>query len=165
MRISTATTALKRKLGKLVDTSEKGCWAASFDSSKISFLPEAVITPRRAADIGRGADEAPDPTPVLYREHLDGAWLRWSVVEHDARDVPGVHGPRCLIFTSEDCIRRVWDFPVDWRALDAVGLTALSWRREATRRNNGVRAGACRVTTRCPPAPPRSRAEWRYRRA
>ena len=52
MGTSTATTALKRKLGKLVDTSEAGCWAASFDSSKISFLPEAVITPRRAADIG-----------------------------------------------------------------------------------------------------------------
>ena len=52
MRTSAATTALKRKLGKIVDTSEKGCWAASFDSSKISFLPEAVITPRREADIG-----------------------------------------------------------------------------------------------------------------
>jgi glycolate oxidase len=47
-----ATTLLKRKLGKIVDTSEKGCWAASFDSSKISFLPEAVITPRREAEIG-----------------------------------------------------------------------------------------------------------------
>jgi glycolate oxidase len=52
MRISAATSALKRKLGKTVDTSEKGCWAASFDSSKISFLPEAVVTPRREADIG-----------------------------------------------------------------------------------------------------------------
>lgn len=52
MRQSAATIALKRKLGKLVDTSAAGCWAASFDSSKISFLPEAVITPRREADIG-----------------------------------------------------------------------------------------------------------------
>jgi glycolate oxidase len=48
----TATAALKRKLGKIVDTSEKGRWAASFDSSKISFLPDAVITPKREADIG-----------------------------------------------------------------------------------------------------------------
>jgi glycolate oxidase len=47
-----ATAALKRRLGSQVDTSEKGCWAASFDSSKISFLPEAVITPRVEADIG-----------------------------------------------------------------------------------------------------------------
>ncbi len=53
MKISAqATAALKRKLGKIVDLSEKGRWAASFDSSKISFLPEAVITPRREADIG-----------------------------------------------------------------------------------------------------------------
>ena len=49
---ASATAALKRKLGKIVDTSEKGRWAASFDSSKISFLPDAVVTPRREADIG-----------------------------------------------------------------------------------------------------------------
>ena len=47
------TASLKRRLGACVDTTEKGRWAASFDSSKISFLPAAVITPRREADIGR----------------------------------------------------------------------------------------------------------------
>lgn len=47
-----ATSALKRRLGARVDTSEKGRWAASFDSSKISFLPDAVVTPRREADVG-----------------------------------------------------------------------------------------------------------------
>ena len=47
-----ATKLLKRRLGSRVDTSRDGCWAASFDSSKISFLPEAVITPRREAEIG-----------------------------------------------------------------------------------------------------------------
>src|SRR5688572_26980107 len=46
------TASLKRRLGARVDVSEKGRWAASFDSSKISFLPDAVITPRREADIG-----------------------------------------------------------------------------------------------------------------
>jgi glycolate oxidase len=45
------TASLKRRLGAIVDVSEKGRWAASFDSSKISFLPDAVITPRREADI------------------------------------------------------------------------------------------------------------------
>lgn len=44
--------SLKRRLGACVDTSEKGRWAASFDSSKISFLPDAVVTPRKEADIG-----------------------------------------------------------------------------------------------------------------
>jgi glycolate oxidase len=47
-----ATRQLKRRLGPRVDTSQEGCWAASFDSSKISFLPVAVITPRAAADVG-----------------------------------------------------------------------------------------------------------------
>lgn len=53
MRIfSTATGQLRRRLGACVDTSKQGCWAASFDSSKISFLPVAVITPRTEKDIG-----------------------------------------------------------------------------------------------------------------
>ena len=47
-----ATRLLKRRLGARADTSKKGCWAASFDSSKISFLPEAVITPKTEAEIG-----------------------------------------------------------------------------------------------------------------
>jgi len=47
-----ATRQLKRRLGPRVDTSKEGCWAASFDSSKISFLPAAVITPRAEADVG-----------------------------------------------------------------------------------------------------------------
>jgi glycolate oxidase len=49
---ASATTALKRRLGSRVDTSEKGRWEASFDSSKISFMPAAVITPRVEADLG-----------------------------------------------------------------------------------------------------------------
>ncbi|MBL9216362.1 MAG: FAD-binding protein [Opitutaceae bacterium] len=47
-----ATALLKRRLGARVDLSEDGRWAASFDSSKISFLPAAVVTPRQEADIG-----------------------------------------------------------------------------------------------------------------
>lgn len=47
-----ATKALQRRLGARVDTSPEACWAASFDSSKISFLPAAVITPRRDAEVG-----------------------------------------------------------------------------------------------------------------
>lgn len=49
---ATATRELKRRLGARVDTSERGRFAASFDSSKISFLPAAVITPRAEADVG-----------------------------------------------------------------------------------------------------------------
>ena len=49
----TATAQLKRRLGARVDTSVQGLWAASFDSSKVSFLPEAVVTPRDEKEVGQ----------------------------------------------------------------------------------------------------------------
>jgi glycolate oxidase len=48
-----ATSQLKRRLGsRVVFTGDEARFAASFDSSKISFLPEAVIKPKKEADIG-----------------------------------------------------------------------------------------------------------------
>jgi len=48
-----ATRLLKRRLGaSVVATDPKSCFEASFDSSKISFLPVAVVKPRQEADIG-----------------------------------------------------------------------------------------------------------------
>lgn len=47
-----ATRELQRRLGARVDVSDQGRFAASFDSSKVSFLPAAVIRPRTEADIG-----------------------------------------------------------------------------------------------------------------
>ena len=49
---SAATRLLKRQLGAAVRTDRRACWEASFDTSKLSFLPDAVIKPRRASDIG-----------------------------------------------------------------------------------------------------------------
>ena len=50
---ASATRLLKRRLGaRVVSTDTASLFAASFDSSKISFLPEAVVKPRREADIG-----------------------------------------------------------------------------------------------------------------
>jgi glycolate oxidase len=47
------TAALRRKLGaKVVRTDDAACAAASYDSSKLPFLPEAVIFPDKEADIG-----------------------------------------------------------------------------------------------------------------
>lgn len=51
-KFASATRVLRRRLGPVVDVSAKGCWAASFDSSKLSILPEAVITPRREEQVG-----------------------------------------------------------------------------------------------------------------
>ncbi len=50
--MSPATTQLKRRLGAVVRTDRRSLWEASFDSSKLSFLPEAVVRPRKREDIG-----------------------------------------------------------------------------------------------------------------
>ncbi|HYP16634.1 MAG TPA: FAD-linked oxidase C-terminal domain-containing protein [Opitutus sp.] len=53
MSFASATRSLRRRLGAdVVAIDQASCFAASFDSSKISFVPEAVIKPRREADIG-----------------------------------------------------------------------------------------------------------------
>jgi hypothetical protein len=79
------------------------------------------------------ADSAPhpslDPTPLAFIQELDEEWLQWTVVEVEADGVPGAQGARCLVFSRPSCIRRVWNYPVDWRTLDAAGLAALSWQR------------------------------------
>jgi glycolate oxidase len=48
-----ATRSLQRRLGaRVVATDDASRFAASFDSSKISFVPDAVIKPRRVEQIG-----------------------------------------------------------------------------------------------------------------
>jgi hypothetical protein len=64
---------------------------------------------------------------VLYFVDADGT--PWNITERDCRDLPGARGARCLVFMSDSVFRRVWDYPVAWRALDDAGLTELSWRR------------------------------------
>lgn len=89
-------------------------------------LPAA---PSAAVRVEPTSDRKPEPAAVKFAQLLDGEWLHWSVVEVDARAVPGARGARCLIFTRHDCIRRVWDYPADWRTLDETGLAALTWHR------------------------------------
>lgn len=52
MKHAAATRELQRRLRACVDVSDRARRAASFDSSKVPFLPEAVVTPRREADVG-----------------------------------------------------------------------------------------------------------------
>jgi glycolate oxidase len=49
---SAVTRQLRRRLGGIVRTDRQARWEASFDSSKLSYLPAAVIRPRKAADVG-----------------------------------------------------------------------------------------------------------------
>jgi hypothetical protein len=60
---------------------------------------------------------------------VDGEHVLWRVTEHDGRGVPGSRGERCLIFTSDWAIRRVWDYPLAWRDLSPVALAEVSWGR------------------------------------
>jgi glycolate oxidase len=47
------TALLRRRLGaSIVRTDKATCYGASFDSSKLSFLPDAVIAPRNEKDLG-----------------------------------------------------------------------------------------------------------------
>jgi hypothetical protein len=89
--------------------------------------PPVASTP--AGTTPTSLDRAENAAPIAFVESVDGAYLRWSVVEVDAGGVPGAHGVRCLLFRRDDCIRRVWDYPADWRTLDAAALAALSWHR------------------------------------
>ena len=51
----------------------------------------------------------------------------WSVREVVAGNAPSGQGPRCLVFSSEMVVRRVWRYPTDWRGLPDADLEALSW--------------------------------------
>jgi glycolate oxidase len=47
-----ATAQLRRRLGaRVVRTDKAACYEASFDSSKLSFLPDAVVAPRNEKDL------------------------------------------------------------------------------------------------------------------
>ena len=62
-------------------------------------------------------------------EFIDGHGVRWRVVERDARGDPGARGECCLIFSSDEAVRRIWEYPAAWRELSATALASLSWGR------------------------------------
>lgn len=97
------------------------------DTNDDAPRPPAASPAAQRAD-ATAADDL-DPRPVRFVQQRGDACVYWTVVEVDARAVPGAHGARCLVFSREDCIRRVWDYPADWRSLDSAALSALSWHR------------------------------------
>ena len=63
--------------------------------------------------------------------YLDSENVEWSVVEVavNRAAIPGARAAHCLLFSRKDCIRRVWEYPANWRLLDASALESLSWHR------------------------------------
>jgi hypothetical protein len=64
----------------------------------------------------------------LSRSYYAADGSVWSVTEL-AGNVPGRPGQRCLVFASADAVRRVWNFPANWRDLTDADLESLSWER------------------------------------
>ena len=72
----------------------------------------------------RTMDEGPGDAVIVHDVH----GTRWVVSERDTLAVPGARAPRCLVFMSEQAVRRVWAYPAAWRGLSADALLALSER-------------------------------------
>ncbi|MGE5102386.1 MAG: hypothetical protein ACM3SX_20565 [Deltaproteobacteria bacterium] len=49
----------------------------------------------------------------------------WTLREMDTRAVPGARARTCLICESTEVIRRLWNYPNDWRELDDFELADL----------------------------------------
>jgi len=69
-------------------------------------------------------------TSVSYETHsterlLQRGGRQWIVREVNARGVPGARRDTCLICESAEVIRRIWDFPSDWRVVDDEALWKL----------------------------------------
>ena len=76
-----------------------------------------------AADSGDEASSRPEPIGFVDQQRV-----LWCVVERDARRDPGARASRCLIFSCQESIRRVWNYPANWRELGDADLEALSWK-------------------------------------
>ena len=63
---------------------------------------------------------------VLFRDSHGGIWEVHEVLV--APSSPWARGDRCLLFRSPGTIRRVWNYPAEWRELAPPDLEALSWQ-------------------------------------
>ncbi|HEX4683137.1 MAG TPA: hypothetical protein VH277_10525 [Gemmatimonadaceae bacterium] len=71
------------------------------------------------------------PEPNFGERILQRGDERWMIREVSAHRVPGARGPRCLICESPSVVRRLWDYPDDWQALNDHELLALCARESA----------------------------------
>ena len=127
---SSATRQLRSELGPRVVRTDRGTRrAASFDSSKIAFLPQAVVFPRGRADVaavlalanrrrvpvtvrGRGTSLTGSAAPVR------GGWVidlhRWNRVKIDARaGVAYVQAGATVERIQRAAESRGWFYPPD----------------------------------------------------
>jgi len=90
-----------------------------------SFVHKAVFLVAKVSE--QRADGYADRWFHGSVNYLDRHQVGWRVTERDARRDPGSRADRCLIFASEDAVRRVWTYPPTWRTMSDRELEALSW--------------------------------------
>jgi hypothetical protein len=55
----------------------------------------------------------------------DVGGTHWAISERDGSAVPGSRGSRYLVCMTDNAVRRIWDFPVEWRHLRRDDLQML----------------------------------------
>ncbi len=55
---------------------------------------------------------------------IDHSGVEWTVREVPTPQV-WAKSARCLVLNSRECVRRVWNYPRNWRTLDADALLRL----------------------------------------
>jgi hypothetical protein len=76
------------------------------------------------ADTPRSLETLREAQRTGRRIMVDG--VPWLVYELPAMVFDRRHGPS-LVFETDNAVRRVRDFPTDWRELNDADLFALSW--------------------------------------
>jgi hypothetical protein len=96
-------------------------WAAVFISPAVGDVVSwSVDAHGHVFPANGGAAEDPYPHVVV-----DRAGVEWTVREVETPQ-PWARGERCLVLNSRECVRRVWQYPQDWRSLDADVLLRLN---------------------------------------
>ncbi len=130
MALQAATVQLKRRLGAgVVRTGAAACAAASYDASKLPFLPEAVIAPRERADLAvvlRAANRARMPVTVRGRgtsltgsaAPVRGGWVvdlsGWNRIRLDAEaGLAQAEAGARVAAIQEAADARGWFYPPD----------------------------------------------------
>ena len=71
-----------------------------------------------------GVGQAGEYRPEAGVRFRDPRGREWHAREIDA-SLPGHSQQRCLIIESSEAVRRVWQYPNEWRALPLDALVAL----------------------------------------
>ena len=66
-------------------------------------------------------EDADDDFPHVV---IDRDGIEWTVREL-ATPQAWARAPRCLVLSSRECVRRIWEYPGNWRNLDADALLRL----------------------------------------